>query len=199
MKVLPSNVERLISEFSKLPGVGPRLAERLTFSLLKGEDLALTSLGGAVSELKKGITLCARCAIFAENELCEICDSNSRDKSVICVVEDPLDVVALEKTGRFSGLYHVLHGSLSPVEGVGPSELKIRELESRIAEEEIAELILATNPSLEGEATALYIQRLLADKGLIITRLAAGLPIGGDLEYADELTLTRALEGRRPV
>lgn len=199
MRILPQNIEKLIAEFSRLPGIGPKLAQRLTLSLLKGDDEEIQTLGAAVTDLKEGIVLCKNCHLYSENELCGICSSSGRDNSIICVVEDPLDVVAIEKTGRFNGLYHVLHGALSPVEGIGPDELKFAELEKRISDREVSELIIATNPSLEGEATGLYIQRLLKDKNIIITRIAAGLPMGGDLEYADELTLSRALEGRRPL
>ncbi|MBI4231589.1 recombination protein RecR [Candidatus Peregrinibacteria bacterium] len=194
-KFLPKSVRSLIEELSKLPGIGPKSAQRLAIHLLHSPDMRVESLGDAVKGLKAGVVFCKRCWNIGESEPCDICSDAGRDKSIICVVEEVLDVVALEKTGDFNGLYHVLHGALSPVDGVGPDQLKITELLARIGDG-VNEVILATNPSLEGEATALYIQKHLKNFDLRVTRIARGLPVGGDLEYADEVTLSRALTGR---
>lgn len=199
MKLIPEPVERLIDEFGKLPSVGPRTAERLTFYLLKSDPAQAGALGQALADLHANLRLCAVCRNLATAETCVICANPSRDKSLLAVVEEPLDVVAIEKTGQFKGLYHVLGGSISPIDGVGPDQLEIDSLLERL-KGGVGELILATNPSTEGEATALYIRRLLAESaaaGIKITRLARGLPMGGDLEYADQITLGRALEGRQ--
>ncbi len=196
MKIIPQNVQNLIDEFSRLPGIGPKTAERLTFYLLRSSEKDLNSLGNAVLDLKKDLKTCSICSNIAENDPCYICDDSQRENTCICVVEEPLDVVAIEKTGKFQGLYHVLGGVISPIEGVGPEDLFIKELVQRTKSGEIEEIILATNPSIEGEATALYIQKLLAPLNIKITRIARGLPVGGDLEYADEVTLSRAIEGR---
>lgn len=201
---LPRSVRNLIEEFAKLPGIGPKSAQRLAIYLLRSPEMRLKGLGEAVLKLKENVIFCTECWNIAETNPCNVCDNEQRDNSVICVVEDVLDVVALEKTGDFKGLYHVLHGALSPIDGVGPEQLKIADLVARIEErngdasgpEAVKELILATNPSLEGEATALYVQRELRNFDLKITRIARGLPVGADLEYADEITLSRALKGR---
>lgn len=196
MNVIPKSIQDLIDELSKLPGVGSKTAQRLTFYLLRGSDQSIDALGNSVLNLKKEIKVCSVCCNYTDTDPCRICDNKSRDKSVICIVSEPLDVIAFEKTG-FGGLYHVLGGVISPVEGVGPDDLFIKQLIDRVKKERTKEIILATNPNLEGETTALYIQRLIQPFGVKITRIARGLPVGGDLEYADEVTLTRALEGRR--
>ncbi len=195
-KFLPKAVKDLIEEFSKLPGVGPKSAQRLAIHLLHSPESRVTPLGDAVLNLKKNIVFCSSCWNVTETSPCPLCASSERDKSLLCVVENILDVVALEKTREYSGLYHVLHGALSPVDGIGPEQLKLSELINRVKESDIKEIILATNPSLEGEATALYIQKNLKDFSGSITRIARGLPVGGDLEYADEVTLSRAITGR---
>lgn len=199
MRVTAESVARLIEEFMRLPGIGPKTAQRLTFHLLRVPADEARELARAILEVRERIALCSVCYNITESDPCIICGGEERDKSVICVVEEPLDVMALERTGQYDGLYHVLHGVISPMEGVGPEQLKIRELLSRLSSGEVREVILGTNPNLEGEATAMYIARLIAPLGLRVTRLARGLPVGGDLEYADEITLTRALEGRREI
>lgn len=194
---IPKSVQRLIDEFARLPGIGPKSASRLTFFLLRGDGLQPRELAQALVELRERTRFCSNCQNITENNPCPVCADQTRDASLICVVEEPLDVLAIERTGRFKGKYHVLHGAISPVEGVGPEDLKIKELVERAQREPIREVILATNVSLEGEATAMYLQKqLLGLGGIRITRLARGLPVGGDLEYADETTLARALEGR---
>jgi recombination protein RecR len=190
----------LIDELGRLPGVGPKSAQRIAFHLLKVPDEDARRLAEAIVMLKDRTTLCARCFNVAEGgELCQICSDDRRDSTVVCVVEDPRDIVAVERTQQFRGRFHVLQGALNPLEGVGPDQLRVRELLARVEPEQIAEIILCTNPNLEGEATAMYVARLLTPLGLRVTRLASGLPVGGDLEYADELTLGRAIEGRREV
>ncbi len=191
----PKSVQRLIDEFSRLPGVGPKTASRLTYFLLRGDGQQPRDLAQALLELKERTRLCSTCFNITESDPCPVCADATRQSSLLCVVEEPLDVLAIERT-NFKGRYHVLHGVLSPVEGVGPEDLKIKELVARARREPLTEVILATNVSLEGEATAMYVQKQLAPLGLKITRLARGLPVGGDLEYADETTLARALEGR---
>ena len=194
------SLRRLIDELGRLPGVGPKSAQRIAFHLLKVPDEDARRLAGAIVEVKDKTALCPICLNIAETgELCPICADSRRDTSILCVVEDPRDIVAVERTGQFRGRYHVLHGALNPLEGVGPDQLRVTELLGRLEPEGVAEVILCTNPNLEGEATALYLARLLGPLGLIVTRIASGLPVGGDLEYADELTLGRALEGRRAV
>lgn len=200
MDTTPRAVTRLIEEFHRLPGIGPKTAQRLTFYLLRAPKEQALALAEAVTQLKEHIVTCAICQNIAEENPCAICRDESRDRSIICVVEEPLDVLALERTREYRGLYHVLHGAISPVEGIGPDDLRVRELLARVRREPgIKEIILATNPNLEGEATAMYLERLLKPLGIRLTRLARGLPMGGDLEYADEVTLTRALEGRREM
>jgi recombination protein RecR len=200
--IVPEPIQNLINAFSRLPGIGPKTASRLTFYLLRGgEDLSL-DLAGALKALKESVAFCQRCfnITTAGRVLCEVCADPRRDAATICVVEEPLDVLALERTGGYTGQYHVLHGVLSPIEGVGPEDLKIAELMSRVAAEAVAEVILATNPSMEGDATAMYLRQQLATlDGLAVTRLARGLPVGGDLEYADQNTLLRALSGRQAM
>ncbi len=195
----PGPVARLIEEFHKLPGVGPKLAQRLTYYLLRMPAAEARGLADAILEVKERITFCSVCQNVTDTNPCRICDSDRRERNMICVVEEPLDILAMERSGSYRGLYHVLHGAISPMDGIGPEELKIEQLLARLRTNEATEVILATNPNLEGEATAMYLTRLLRPLGLKITRLARGLPVGGDLEYADDVTLTRALEGRQEV
>jgi recombination protein RecR len=192
-------VQDLIDELGRLPGIGPKSAQRIAFHLLKVSKDDALRLARSISEVKDKVRFCAQCFNVSEGELCGICSDSRRDVSMVCVVEEPRDLVAVEKTGEFKGTYHVLQGAISPIEGVGPEQLRIRELLDRIGLSGIEEVILCTNPNLEGEATALYLARLLKPMGLKVTRIASGLPVGGDLEYADELTLGRALEGRRDL
>ena len=200
MDTTPRAVTRLIEEFHRLPGIGPKTAQRLTFYLLRAPKEHALSLAEALTQLKDRIVTCSICQNIAEENPCAICRDDARDRSLVCVVEEPLDVLAIERTREYRGLYHVLHGAISPVEGIGPEDLRMQELLGRIQRDPgIKEIILATNPNLEGEATAMYLERLIKPLGTKLTRLARGLPVGGDLEYADEVTLTRALEGRREV
>jgi recombination protein RecR len=192
-------VAALIEEFSKLPGVGVKTAQRLTFFILRSPSDQARRLAEAIMRVKESIVYCSRCFNITESDPCNICSNPNRNQEMICVVEEPLDVLALEKTGVYKGLYHVLHGALSPVEGIGPKDLRIDELLKRVREGNVREVILATNPNFEGEYTANYIQKELKPFNLHITGLARGLPIGGDLEYADEGTLSRAIEGRREM
>lgn len=195
----PKSVQRLIDEFSRLPGIGPKSASRLTFFLLRGDGQQANDLAEALRELRERTRFCSDCFNITEDNPCGVCADPRRDSGLLCVVEEPLDVLAIERTSQFRGRYHVLHGAISPVEGVGPDDLKINELIGRLQAAPVKELILATNISLEGEATAMYIQKQVAGLGVRVTRLARGLPVGGDLEYADETTLARALEGRREM
>ncbi len=192
-------VQSLIDELGRLPGVGPKSAQRIAFHLLKLPDEDASRLARAITEAKERVSFCRRCFNVCEGSECEICADGRRDPSVVCVVEEPRDVVAVEKTHEFRGRYHVLGGAITPLEGVGPDQLRVKELLGRIDAEGITEVILCTNPNIEGEATAMYLARLLKPLGVKTTRLASGLPVGGDLEYADELTLGRALEGRREL
>ncbi len=192
-------VQTLIDELGRLPGVGPKSAQRIAFHLLKIPADDVHRLAAAITDAKQRVRFCERCFNVAEDALCPICSDPSRDPSIVCVVEESRDIVALEKTGEFRGRYHVLLGAMSPLDGIGPEQLKVRELVTRIGAEDIEEVILCTNPNTEGEVTAMYLARLLKPLGLTVTRIASGLPVGGDLEYADELTLGRALEGRRAV
>jgi recombination protein RecR len=192
-------VSRLIGELGKLPGIGPKSAARLAYYLLRMSETEARSLAEAIIAVKDETVLCSSCQNIADSDPCAICTSEERHHDIICVVKEPLDLLALERTGRYKGLYHVLHGVLSPMDGIGPGDLKLKELMERIETGSVEEVILATNPNLEGEATAMYIQRLLSPLGIRVTRLARGLPVGGDLEYADEVTLTHALEGRQPM
>ena len=192
-------VQDLIDELGRMPGVGPKSAQRIAFHLLKlGRDDALR-LAHAITEVKDRVAFCERCFNVAEGPLCGICLDERRDTHILCVVEEPRDIVSVEKTHEFRGRYHVLLGAISPIEGIGPDQLKVKELLTRLDPEGVTEVILCTNPNIEGEATAMYLARLLKPLGLKVTRIASGLPVGGDLEYADELTLGRALEGRREV
>ena len=192
-------VARLIDELNKLPGIGPKSAARLAFYLLRRPKEESQALADALVDMKERIIFCSVCFNITEEDPCSICQNQSRDRTKICVVEEPLDVIALERTNDFKGLYHVLHGALNYMEGVTPQQLKIEELLKRIVNKEVDEVILATNATTEGDATAMYINRLLAKEGVRTTRIARGLPMGGDLEYADEVTLSRALEGRREM
>ena len=199
MDTTPPPVLRLIEAFSRLPGIGPKSASRLTYYLIRSQSDEAIELSDALKELRDRIQFCSVCFNITEMSPCPICQSDERDRSVICVVEEPLDVMAIERTREYRGLYHVLHGVISPMDGIGPDDLRVRELIERVASGGVKEIILATNPSLEGENTAMYVQRKINAPGVKVTRLARGLPMGGDLEYADEVTLTRALEGRREM
>ena len=190
---------RLIDELGKLPGVGPKTAQRLAYHILRTSPPDAEALAAAIRSVKTDLRYCSTCFNIAETDPCAICSSDDRDAKVVCVVEEPLDVLAIERTGQFKGRFHVLHGAISPVNGVRPDDLKISQLVERVKKGGIEELILATNPNLEGEATSMYVAQLLAGSGTRLTRLARGLPMGGDLEYADEVTVSRALEGRRAI
>lgn len=192
-------VARLIDEFNKLPGIGPKSAQRLAYHILRIAQDEAELLANAILEVKQRVVLCSSCQNLTDVNPCATCENEARDSDLICVVEEPLDVLAIERTRSFKGRYHVLHGVISPMDGVGPDDLKVRELLARLNDGVVSEVILATNPTLEGDATAMYLDRLIAPLGIRVTRLARGLPIGADLEYADEVTLTRALEGRREV
>lgn len=206
--MLPKSIQKTINELSRLPGIGSKTAQRLAMYLLRDNKKLHRDLGEALINLTEGVHYCSECHNLADGELCKICDNPLREASLICVVEEALDVVSLENTGQYKGVYHVLHGALSPIDGVGPKDIKIKELVDRVRERDVAgkpvvEVILATNPSVEGEATALYIQKQLAEisdeltQEVNVTRIARGIPIGGELEYADYVTLTKALEGRQ--
>jgi recombination protein RecR len=197
--VYEAAVQTLIDELGRLPGVGPKSAQRIAYYLLRSAPEDANRLALAITDAKARITWCRRCYNFAEGELCAYCRDERRDPSLLCVVEEPRDIVAIERTHEFRGRYHVLQGAISPMEGIGPEQLRIKELLRRIGEEGVSEVIVATNPNTEGEATALYLTRQLKPLGLRVTRPASGLPVGGDLEYADEITLGRAFEGRRDV
>ena len=192
-------VQDLIDELGRLPGVGPKSAQRIAFHLLKLPRDDALRLASVITEVKDKISFCHRCYNVCEGEECELCLDTRRDPTLVCVVEEPRDIVAVEKTQEFRGRYHVLQGAISPIEGIGPDQLRVKELLARVDAEGIVEIILCTNPNIEGEATAMYLARLLKPLGVKVTRIASGLPVGGDLEYADELTLGRALEGRREV
>ena len=197
MAVYGVAVQELIDELGRLPGIGPKSAQRIAFHLLKVPKLDALRLASAITEVKDRVRFCSRCFNIAEAELCGVCSDARRDDSVLCVVEEPRDIVSVERTQEYRGRYHVLQGAISPIEGIGPDQLRVKELLARLEPESITEVILCTNPNIEGEATAMYLGRLLGPLGLTVTRIASGLPVGGDLEYADELTLGRALEGRR--
>jgi recombination protein RecR len=192
-------VQALIDELGRLPGIGPKSAQRIAFHLLKLPKDDATRLANAIVEVKDRVSFCTRCFNVAEGDECGICLDTRRDPTMLCVVEEPRDIVAVERTGEFSGRYHVLQGSISPIEGIGPDQLRVKELIGRLEPEGVQEVIICTDPDIEGEATAMYLSRLLKPLGLRVTRIASGLPAGGELEYADELTLGRALEGRREV
>ena len=199
MAVYAGPVQELIDELGRLPGVGPKSAQRIAFYLLKADVQDAKRLASAIVDAKDRVSWCRRCFNIAEGELCHFCRDDRRDPQLICVVEESRDIVAVERTGEFRGLYHVLQGAISPIEGIGPEQLRVKELLARVNDDDVTEVILATNPNIEGEATAMYLARLLKPLGLRVTRIASGLPVGGDLEYADEVTLGRALEGRREV
>jgi recombination protein RecR len=192
-------VQDLIDELGRLPGIGPKSAQRIAFHLLKVDPEDAKRLARVIVDAKDKVSWCRRCYNIAEGEVCKFCRDERRDGTVVCVVEEPRDIIAVERTQEFRGLYHVLQGAISPLEGVGPEQLRVRELLTRVEAEGVQEVILCTNPNIEGEATAMYLAKLLKPLGLKVTRIASGLPVGGDLEYADEVTLGRALEGRREV
>ena len=198
MQTTVEPVARLIEELARLPGIGPKTAQRLTFHLLRVPAENARALAEAIVHMKEAVIFCSTCLNITDRDPCAICRSETRDRSMICVVEEPLDVLAIERTREYKGLYHVLHGTIDPVGGVGPDDLKIRELLRRLGDGTVTEVILATNPNVEGEATSMYVAKLVTPLGVKVSRLARGLPIGGDLEYADGVTLARALEGRRP-
>ena len=187
---------RLVEQFERLPGIGHKTAQRLAFYVLNLPDAEAQAFARAITEAKEKIHYCKICQNLTDGETCSVCQDTRRDNSIICVVEDPRDVIAIERTHEFDGLYHVLHGTISPVDGIGPDQIRIKELLARLQDDTVEEIIMATNPTVEGEATAMYISRLLKPLGIKVTRLAYGIPVGGDLEYADEVTLSRALEGR---
>ena len=199
MSFYAAPIAKLIDELSKLPGVGNKTAQRLAFYILNMSSEDVEQLSNSITNAKRNIKNCKICYNITDSDICNICSNAKRDSSMICVVEDPKDVVAMEKTREYKGLYHVLNGAISPMEGRGPEEIRIKELLKRVADNEITEIILATNPNIEGEATAMYISRLLKPVGIKVTRIAHGVPVGGDLEYADEVTLMKALEGRREI
>ena len=192
-------IARLLEELERLPGIGPKSAQRLAYHILRSDDESASALAESIVDVKKTIHFCPRCFNFAEGELCEICSNPERDTTLMCVVEEPRDLVAIERTGEFRGTYHVLQGAISPIDGIGPEQIRARELLERVDSENVAEIIVATNPNVEGETTALYIARMLKPLGVRVTRIASGLPVGGDLEYADEVTLGRAIEARREM
>jgi recombination protein RecR len=192
-------VQALIDELGRLPGVGPKSAQRIAFYLLKAAPEDAKRLARVIVDAKDRVSWCRRCFNISEGELCVFCRDDERDSTLLAVVEEPRDIVALERTQEFRGRYHVLQGAISPIEGIGPEQLRVKELLTRVRDEDVTEVILATNPNIEGEATAMYLAKLLLPAGLRVTRIASGLPVGGDLEYADEVTLGRALEGRREV
>lgn len=195
----PEPIARLIEEFARLPGIGPKSAQRLAYHVLRAPEDEALALARALGDVKRRIVFCGSCFNITEDDPCALCADDQRDRALLCVVEQPLDVLVVERTGGYRGLYHVLHGALNPIEGVGPDQLRVRELLGRAEGGGVAEVIMATNPSLEGEATSMYLQRLLQPLGVRVTRLARGLPSGADLEYMDDLTLARALEGRQEL
>lgn len=192
-------IARLIEEFNKLPGIGPKSAQRLTYYLLRATASEVGALAEAIKNLKEKLALCSICLNITDSDPCAMCRDEERDRTKICIVEEPIDILPLERTKKYKGLYHVLHGVIAPTDGIGPDELKVKELLSRLNDGLVTEVIMATNPNLEGETTAMYLQRLIAPLGIRVTRLARGLPYGGDLEYADDVTLSRALEGRQEM
>ena len=199
MKGFPQSMNTLIREFSKMPGIGPRTAQRLAFFVLKGSDRDAKNLADAIVKVKDSVRFCKTCNNLSDSEICDICSNPSRDKHILCVVERPSDVISIEKMGEYNVIYHVLLGALSPLDGIGPKDLKIDELIKRTKKNRIKEVIIATDSNTEGEATALYIIKVLRPSGVKLTRLASGIPVGANLEYADQATLTRAFEGRRLV
>lgn len=200
MRQYPKPLNRLINEFSKLPGIGGKTAQRLAFHVLSLSTLEVESLANAIRDAKQNLRYCSVCGNLTDQDPCSICSDSQRDPKVICVVESPQDVLAMERIREFNGRYHVLHGTISPVEGIGPGDINLKSLIVRLQKEpEVEEVIIATNPNIEGEATAMYISRLLKPSGIRVTRIAHGIPVGGDLEYADEVTLLKAMEGRREI
>jgi recombination protein RecR len=192
-------VQTLIDELGKLPGVGPKSAQRIAFHLVKIAEEDAIRLSDAIRDAKEKVRFCDKCFNMSDEVICDICSDSRRDPSLVCVVEEPRDIVAVERTQEYKGFYHVLQGAINPIDGIGPEQLRVKELLTRLQENPISEVILCTNPNIEGEATAMYLARLLEPLGVSVTRIASGLPVGGDLEYADELTLGRALEGRREI
>lgn len=192
-------IQTLLDELERLPGVGPKSAQRIAYWIMNADRETAARLADAITQVKETVHFCSRCFNYAQSDLCDICASTSRDASTLCVVSEPRDIPPIERTGAFSGVYHVLGGALSPMDGIGPDKLRIAELMRRLAAEEIAEVVIATDPNIEGETTAAYLARLIKPLGIRVTRPASGLPVGGDLEYADEVTLTRALEARREL
>ncbi len=199
MKQYPKPLARLIGELGKLPGIGYKTAQRLAFHILSLDDAEAQSIADAITQAKKEMKYCSVCGNLTDTDPCVICSDSSRETDVICVVESPKDVAAMERIREFDGLYHVLHGVISPMEGVGPDDINLKSLITRLQQNDVKELIIATNPNIEGEATAMYIARLIKPAGIKVTRIAHGLPVGGDLEYADEVTLLKAMEGRREL
>lgn len=195
----PEPIAKLIESFMKLPGIGPKTAVRLAFFVIEMREDDVMDFGRSLVNVKRHLQYCSICQNITEHDPCYVCDDSSRDRSIICVVEDPKDVIAMEKMKDYRGMYHVLHGAISPMDGVGPEDIKVAELIKRLEDETVQEIILATNPNIEGEATAMYISRLVKPIGIKTSRIAHGLPVGGDLEYADEVTLSKALEGRREI
>ena len=199
MSIYTPALQKLIDELGKLPGVGPKSAQRIAFHLIKIPEQEALSLADAIQQAKQKVRFCETCFNMSDEAICEICSDPQRDSSLVCVVEEPRDIVALERTREYKGLYHVLQGAINPIDGIGPEQLKIRELLERLKGNTVVEVILCTNPNIEGEATAMYLAKLIEPLGIQVSRIASGLPVGGDLEYADELTLGRALEGRRNI
>ena len=199
MKYYAKPLNKLINELSKLPGIGGKTAQRLAFHILSMDDKSAAELAGSITDAKKSMTYCSVCGNLTDTDPCVICSDESRDRSIICGVESPQDVVAMEKIREYRGYYHVLHGAISPMDGVGPDDINLKSLIVRLQNEEVKELVIATNPNIEGEATAMYIARLIKPSGIRVTRIAHGIPVGGDLEYADEVTLLKAMEGRREL
>ena len=199
MSIYTPALQKLIDELGKLPGVGPKSAQRIAFHLIKLPEQDALSLANAIQDAKQKVRFCERCFNMSDEAICEICSDTQRDSTLVCVVEEPRDIVALERTREYKGLYHVLQGAINPIDGIGPEQLKIRELLERLKGNTLQEVILCTNPNIEGEATAMYLAKLIEPLGIQVSRIASGLPVGGDLEYADELTLGRALEGRRKI
>jgi len=199
MSIYTPALQKLIDELGKLPGVGPKSAQRIAFHLIKIPEQDALNLADAIQQAKQKVRFCETCFNMSDEEICEICSDSQRDSSLVCVVEEPRDIVALERTREYKGLYHVLQGAINPIDGIGPEQLKIRELLERLKGNTVIEVILCTNPNIEGEATAMYLAKLIEPLGIQVSRIASGLPVGGDLEYADELTLGRALEGRRNI
>lgn len=197
-KFIPA-ISRLIDEFAKLPGVGKKSAQRLAFYVINMDQSQAVNFAEAILDVKRKVRYCDRCFNLTDQDICDICSNQKRDQHLMCVVETPRDLIAIENTKEFHGYYHVLHGAISPMEGIGPNEIKIKELIIRLQNDETKEIIIATNPTIEGEATAMYISKLLKGTDILVTRLAHGIPVGGDLEYADEITLARSIENRRTI